>query len=248
MKKALYLVVALVLLAAMLTACGGGGGSSDPNCGVYEASTAEMMGITMDIADLFEGGCSIELLDGGKAKFNYDGKSYNMKWTLEGSTFHAEGGGAELDGTLSGGVMELTDLLGSGLNMTLVNGSYSGGGGESSQPAKSSDLVFFNDLNTEIHNVYISDVTSDVWGDPVTEGRISSGSTYELSFDSFDAAPGVFDVGAIDENAMNYDAEALDLAVGDKITLRGNSDGAVYIVTHADGSEDTYDCFIYPND
>ena len=42
-----------------------------------------------------------------------------MKWTLDGTTFHAEGGGAELDGTLSDGVMVLEDVLSSGVSITL---------------------------------------------------------------------------------------------------------------------------------
>ena len=119
MKKALTLLLAALLLLA-LAACGGGdGAAADPNCGLYDATTLEMLGITMDVAEVFPEGFSIELQDGGKAKFNYDGKSYNLKWTLDGETFHAEGGGAELDGTLAGGVMQLNDVMGSGLNITL---------------------------------------------------------------------------------------------------------------------------------
>ena len=131
MKKVLvFLVLALALLA--LTACGGGSAeSADPNCGLYDATSMEMMGFTLDVAEVYPDGFSIELLDGGKAKFNYEGKSYNMKWTLDGTAFHAEGGGAELDGTLSGGVMQLTDVMGTGLNITLVNADAAASG----QPA-----------------------------------------------------------------------------------------------------------------
>ena len=128
MKKLLVLVFAAALVLTF-AACGGGGGSasSDPNCGHYDATVLEMMGFTMDVAEVFPDGFSIDLQDGGKAKFNYDGKSYNMKWTLDGSAFHAEGGGAELDGTLSAGVMQLSDVMGSGLEITLVNADAAGG-------------------------------------------------------------------------------------------------------------------------
>ena len=44
---------------------------------------------------------AIKREDGGKAIFRYEGKDYSMKWTLDGTTLHAEGGGADLDGTLS---------------------------------------------------------------------------------------------------------------------------------------------------
>ena len=128
MKKILVLILAAALVLTF-AACGGGGGSasSDPNCGHYEATVLEMMGFTMDVAEVFPDGFSMDLQDGGKAKFNYDGKSYNMKWTLDGTTFHAEGGGAELDGTLAGGVMQLSDVMGSGLEITLVNAETAGG-------------------------------------------------------------------------------------------------------------------------
>ena len=73
----------------------------------------------IDLAELFGDDFSIELKNGGKAAFNYDGESYNMKWTLDGTTFHASGGGAELDGTLSDGTMILENVLDSGVNITL---------------------------------------------------------------------------------------------------------------------------------
>ena len=52
--------------------------------------------------------------------FHYEGKDYNLKWTLDGDVFHAEGGGAALDGTLSEGVMLLENVLDSGMEITLV--------------------------------------------------------------------------------------------------------------------------------
>ncbi len=115
-------IVSLLLLIALvfaLAACGSE--EPDPNAGVYEASTAEYSGITVSIDTLFPNGFSLELKNGGKATFHYDGKDYGMKWKLDGTTFHAEGGGAELDGTLSDGVMILKNVLDSGVSLTLVN-------------------------------------------------------------------------------------------------------------------------------
>ncbi|MBO5520954.1 MAG: hypothetical protein J5973_04690 [Eubacterium sp.] len=110
-------ILLVVLLTAALYACGSS--EPDPNAGVYTGKSAEMGGIAIDLAEVFGDGFSIELKNGGKAAFNYEGKSYKMKWTLDGTTFHAEGGGAELDGTLSDGVMVLEDVLSSGVSITL---------------------------------------------------------------------------------------------------------------------------------
>ncbi len=116
MKKGTCLILA-VLILILASACGKA--EPDPNSGLYVGKTAEMSGITVNLADVFEEEFSIELKDGGKASFNYEGKSYSMKWTLDGTAFQASGGGAELSGTLADGVMELENVLDSGLSIRL---------------------------------------------------------------------------------------------------------------------------------
>lgn len=117
MVKKLTCVLMVILLTAALCACSSK--EPDPNAGVYKGSSAEMSGVSIDLAEVFGDDFSIELKNGGKAVFNYDGESYKIKWSLEGTAFHAEGGGAELNGTLSDGVMVLEDVLNSGVNITL---------------------------------------------------------------------------------------------------------------------------------
>ena len=118
MKKLLTVLLALSMLFG-LAACGESA-QPDPNAGLYEARTAQMSGISVSLDDVFEDGFSLELKNGGKAVFHYEGKDYSMKWTLDGRSFHAEGGGAELDGTLADGVMLLQDVQDSGLDITLI--------------------------------------------------------------------------------------------------------------------------------
>ncbi len=118
MKKVFALILMFALLLA-LAACGESG-EPDPNAGLYEAESAQMYGLSIQISDVFEDGFSLELKNGGKAVFHFDGKDYNLKWTLDGEVFHAEGGGAVLDGTLSNGVMQLQDVLDSEMEITLV--------------------------------------------------------------------------------------------------------------------------------
>ena len=118
MKKTIALLLALVMLLC-LCACGESA-EPDPNAGLYEAVSASALGFTVSVSDVFEEGLSLELKNGGKASFHYEGKDYGMKWTLDGDVFHAEGGGAELDGTLANGVMVLQNVLDSGIDITLV--------------------------------------------------------------------------------------------------------------------------------
>ena len=118
MKRLLSSFLTLALILA-LAACGGSA-EPDPNAGTYVAQSATMMGMTLDITDMFEGGLSIELQGGGKALFHYDGKDYRLKWSLDGDAFHASGSGAEIDGTLSGGVLQVEDLLGRGMSIRFV--------------------------------------------------------------------------------------------------------------------------------
>ncbi len=118
MKKTIAIFVAVMTVFCLLAGCAKES-EPDPNAGLYKGTVAEALGLQLEIDDVFEGGMSIELKNGGKAQFNYEGKSYNLKWTLDGTTFHAEGGGAELDGTLSDGTMVLENILDSGVNITL---------------------------------------------------------------------------------------------------------------------------------
>lgn len=115
--------IILMLLTAMIISLVGCGSdksaADDPNLGTYVATSAEMMGIEVGVEDIFEGGFTFELKKKGKAKVTFDGDSGNVKWTLEDGKFHAEGEGAEFDGTVKDGVMVLEDIMGSGVTLTL---------------------------------------------------------------------------------------------------------------------------------
>lgn len=117
--------------------------------------------------------------------------------------------------------------------------------GETKEP----DLRFTNNLDTEIHNVYLSPAEAEDWNDPVSVDKLGSGHTMSIDFSKAGegAGPGLYDFGVIDENAMNYDLYEVTLAVGDKIEISGNADGATYTVTHADGTQETFDAWIYAN-
>ena len=109
----------LALFLPLLAACGDDG-ANDPNLGVYEAKSAEMMGIELSVDEVFEDGCTIELKKKGKGTMTFDGDEADFKWELDGNDFSGKGSGAELSGTLEDGILVLKDIMGSGVTMTLV--------------------------------------------------------------------------------------------------------------------------------
>lgn len=114
----LAVILAIVLICVLGGKGGGGDAADDPNLGLYTATTAEMLGIEMDITDLFENGVTIELKSNGKCIMNVDGTKGSGKWTLENGVFHVKGGGLDCDGTLANGVMTLENMLDMGVAMT----------------------------------------------------------------------------------------------------------------------------------
>ena len=103
-------MLALVLVAG-LAACGGGG-SDDPNVGTWNAVSASMMGIEMEVADLFDGGVTLELKSNGKFTINVDGEKSSGKWEYNGDTINFTASDADMTGTVKDGMLTLTDLLG----------------------------------------------------------------------------------------------------------------------------------------
>ena len=117
-KKTGIGILMTALMVSLLAGCGGKA-EPDENSGLYKAVTAKMAGLEMEIDDIFDDAVTLELQDGGKAVFTYEGKDYKMKWERSGKKLTAKGGGAELSGTVKDGVMELTDILDSGVDITL---------------------------------------------------------------------------------------------------------------------------------
>ena len=122
MKKALAILLTLGMLLA-LCACGESA-PPDPNAGLYVGDTVVAYGMTMNAADVLGQDFSLELQSGGKAILRYDGSTQRLKWTLDGTAFHAESGGDTLDGTLVDGVLTIPDFGDTGRSVTFVNRDY----------------------------------------------------------------------------------------------------------------------------
>ncbi len=123
MSKWIYIVggiLGVVIIALILVRLFNvPGKASDPNAGVYQAVSAEMWGIKVDVNEVFDGGFLIELKDNGKCRITVGTDAANGKWTLDGEKFEVKGGGISCVGTLGNGLMVLENVLDSGILLTL---------------------------------------------------------------------------------------------------------------------------------
>ena len=251
---ALALVLAVLLLC--LAGCGAGNSEPDPNAGVYKAESVEMLGMEMSADEAFNGSeLSIELLNGGKAKFNYEGKSYNMKWTLEGDQFTAKDSSAELKGTLSNGVMKIKNLMDMGLDVKLVCPEVAAANPapaaaeetaeETEEEAAEENIfmngtqIFFqNTMDVAIDGLFISN--SDSWGDPVNDDPIEAGGSFILDISKLPDGPGTYDIGALDANGRNYDVYEVPLDGKHLVGISSVEDAAYIVLIDENGETETF--------
>ena len=118
MKK---LISVLLILAMVISLAACGASEPDPNAGIYYGTYGTYSGFSMAAEELFEGGCSLELKNGGKGEITLGADSYNVKWSLEGETITVSLQGEESVGTLKDGVIEI-EFLGLGLNLIFEKG------------------------------------------------------------------------------------------------------------------------------
>lgn len=106
------------------------------------------------------------------------------------------------------------------------------------------ELQFKNELDTTV-NVYFSSAADDEWSDKPTRIGVRSGAQFGLDFSDFDGSSGKkTDIGAIDENSVNFDVYEVVLNEGDLIVLSGSESDAVFTITHSDGTSSTYAAMI----
>ncbi|MDL2214256.1 DUF5640 domain-containing protein [Clostridia bacterium OttesenSCG-928-O13] len=156
MKKVVSILLALVLVIG-LAACGGGK-SDDPNVGMWNAVSASMMGIDMEIDELFESGVTLELKANGKFTIDVDGEKGNGKWEYDGDTLKFSASDADMTGTVEDGMLTLTNLLGMGIDITFEKeGGYTTGAAEGAQNTSSDAGYYVIDSITEDGETYDSE-------------------------------------------------------------------------------------------
>lgn len=95
--------------------------------GVYEGTTYEYSGQSFNMTDIYNGLCTIELLEGGKCVFTLGGEVMDSTWTLDGEDFVLTNATVESPGTLVDGVITI-DFMGMGMMMSFTQtGSVQGG-------------------------------------------------------------------------------------------------------------------------
>lgn len=116
MRRCTAFVLALILA---LTLCACGGGEPDPNAGVYHGYTAEALGFTLPISDVYPGQTQVVLESGGKGTVLINGDDFKMKWKLEGDVITITVSGEDSVGTLRDGMIAI-DFLDMGCKMTFL--------------------------------------------------------------------------------------------------------------------------------
>lgn len=98
--------------------------------GLYQGTTYEYSGQSFQMTDIYNGLCTIELLDGGKAVFILGGEEMQCTWELDGEDFILDNAAVESPGTLKDGTITI-DFMGMGMMMTFVlaDGNTAGSGG-----------------------------------------------------------------------------------------------------------------------
>ena len=114
------------------------------------------------------------------------------------------------------------------------------------------ELHFKNGLSAKLHQIFISPSDSETWGGEdnlINLADVGAGSTIGFDFSKFGGTDGgTYDIGTIDENGMNYDCYEVVLKTGDEISLVPSGDGAIFTVTHQDGTYVDVEADVYPNE
>lgn len=112
-------------------------------------------------------------------------------------------------------------------------------------------VVFMNSLDVRIDSFYISAVTDTEWGEPVKE-MVAAQERVTIPFSDFGGtvSSGVYDIGAVDENGINYDIWEVDISADDTLTLMygETEDSAILRVTNGGGEFMDYDVQVYDPD
>ena len=113
---------------------------------------------------------------------------------------------------------------------------------------KKNNYFFENQTGKAIDGLYISTPDSMSWGDKLNKDIIRSGGSLDISTDNLTSEDGIYDLGAIDEDGLNYDIFEVKIHAGDTLVLTRNEEEAVLTVTSADGDKEEYKGEAYLDD
>ncbi|MBR4635422.1 MAG: hypothetical protein IKO51_03570 [Clostridia bacterium] len=112
------------------------------------------------------------------------------------------------------------------------------------EPTAEPSVRFINGLGSAAAELYVSPAEAGEWGDTLGQ-PLPAGEELTLPPAALGALPGVYDIGVLDENGINYDAFGVTLAAGDELLITGDYANGVLTVTKQDGSRDFYDLKVY---
>ena len=113
---------------------------------------------------------------------------------------------------------------------------------------KTNNYFFENQTGKAIDGLYISTPDTMSWGDKLNKDIIRSGGSLDISKDTLTSEDGIYDVGAIDEEGLNYDIFEVKIHAGDTLVLTRNEEEAILTVTSAEGDKEEYKGEAYLDD
>ena len=119
----ILIIVGVLVIAAVVAVLvfGGGSDADDPNCGLYTAQYGMGYGSRVEITDMWEKGFTMELRPNGTCKVVVDGVRDSWDYFLgEDGSLVIDADDETLRGTLANGVLTLTDVFDSGIDIVFT--------------------------------------------------------------------------------------------------------------------------------
>ena len=119
----ILIIVGVLVIAAVVAVLvfGGGSDADNPDCGLYTAQYGMGYGSRVEITDMWEKGFTMELRPNGTCKVVVDGVRDSWDYFLgEDGSLVVDADDETLRGTLANGVLTLTDVFDSGIDIVFT--------------------------------------------------------------------------------------------------------------------------------
>lgn len=122
--------------------------------GYYQGTTYTYNGQTFHMSDIYNGQCTLELMDGSKAVLSLGGEEMPCTWQLDGEDFSLDNQAVVSIGTLKDGIITL-DFMNMGMIMTFEKDNTPSGGSADRNEASVFPVEFISDHDGDWHGMAV---------------------------------------------------------------------------------------------